>query len=145
MTAAFRTTFAVFTSVGSNNSLESLTERSVGLVTDQPSDINELLITLFEQLNRLLHPPRSYIFQRCLSEQLFKSRCKCGARHARRLGQRFDRPGCIHSVVDGTQGNAELRIENGAKPSFVAFRLRSDMRPKNLDKQNLSQSSRDDP
>jgi hypothetical protein len=46
--ASFKTTFDVFTSVGSDNSLERLTERSVGLVPDQPSDIDELFVTLFE-------------------------------------------------------------------------------------------------
>jgi hypothetical protein len=40
------TTFEVFTGVGSDNSLERLTERSVGLVTDRPSDVYELLVTL---------------------------------------------------------------------------------------------------
>jgi hypothetical protein len=46
MTVAFKTTFEVFTRVVPNNSLERLTERSVGLVTDQPSDIYELFVTL---------------------------------------------------------------------------------------------------
>jgi hypothetical protein len=46
ITAAFKTTFVVFTRVGSDNSLERLTERSVGLVTDQPSDVYELFVTL---------------------------------------------------------------------------------------------------
>jgi|GEM_PF-4488742 len=57
-------TFDVFTSVGPDNSFERLTERSVGLVTDQPSDIYELLVTLLEYL----HPPLRYVFQRRLSE-----------------------------------------------------------------------------
>ena len=43
---AFKTTFEVFTRVGPDNSLERLTERSVGLVTDQPSDVYELFVTL---------------------------------------------------------------------------------------------------
>jgi hypothetical protein len=42
------TAFYVFTSVGTDNSLERLTERSVGFVTDQPGNIDELFITLFE-------------------------------------------------------------------------------------------------
>jgi hypothetical protein len=46
--AASKTTFDVFTSIGPDNSLERLTERSVRLVTDQPSDIYELFVTLFE-------------------------------------------------------------------------------------------------
>ena len=46
ITAAFKTTFEVFPGVGPDNSLERLTERSVGLVTDQPSDVYELLLTL---------------------------------------------------------------------------------------------------
>ena len=46
MTAAFKTTFEVFTRVGPDNSLERLTERSVGLVTDRPSDVYELFVTL---------------------------------------------------------------------------------------------------
>jgi hypothetical protein len=46
ITAAFKTTFDVLTSVGPDNSLERLTERSVGLVTDGPSDVYELLVTL---------------------------------------------------------------------------------------------------
>src|SRR5580704_16574606 len=54
------------------------------------------------------------------------------------------RPGCIHSVVNGTQSSAYLRIENCTKPSFVAFRSRRDMRPEYLDKQNLGQPTRDD-
>jgi hypothetical protein len=45
-TVAFKTTFEVFTRVGPDNSLERLTERSVGLVTDQPSDVYELSVTL---------------------------------------------------------------------------------------------------
>jgi hypothetical protein len=48
MTVAFKTTFKVFTRVGPDNALERLTERSVGLVTDRPSNVNELLVTLFE-------------------------------------------------------------------------------------------------
>jgi len=39
ITLAFKTTFEVFTRAGPNNSLEGLTERSVGLVTDQPSNV----------------------------------------------------------------------------------------------------------
>jgi hypothetical protein len=48
ITVAFKTTFEVFTRVGPDNSLERLTERSVGLVTDRPSNVYELLVTLFE-------------------------------------------------------------------------------------------------
>ena len=48
MILVFKTTFEVFTRVGPDNSLERLTERSVGLVTDQPSNVYELLVTLFE-------------------------------------------------------------------------------------------------
>ena len=48
ITVAFKTTFEVFTRVGPDNSLERLTERSVGLVTDRPSDVYELFVTLFE-------------------------------------------------------------------------------------------------
>jgi len=48
ITVAFKTTFEVFTRVDSDNSLERLTEGSVGLVTDQPSNVYELLVTLFE-------------------------------------------------------------------------------------------------
>ena len=44
---ALQTTFEVFTRVGPDNSLERLTERSVGLVTDRPSDVYELFVTLF--------------------------------------------------------------------------------------------------
>ncbi len=42
---AFKTTLEVFTRVGHYNSLGRLTERSVGLVTDRPSDVYELLVT----------------------------------------------------------------------------------------------------
>jgi hypothetical protein len=42
------TTFEVFTRASPYNSLERLTERSVGLVTDQPSDVYELFVTLLE-------------------------------------------------------------------------------------------------
>ena len=45
---AFKTTFEVFTRVSADNSLERLAERSVGLVTDQPGDVYELFVTLFE-------------------------------------------------------------------------------------------------
>ncbi len=44
-------------------------------------------------------------------------------------GQGFDRPGCIHSVVNDIQSSARLRIENGTKPSFVAFWSQRDVRP----------------
>ena len=46
MTVTFKTTFEVFTRVGPDNSLERLTERSVRLVTDRPSDVYELFVTL---------------------------------------------------------------------------------------------------
>ena len=46
ITVAFKTTFEVFTRIGPDNSLERLTERSVGLVTDRPSDVYELFVTL---------------------------------------------------------------------------------------------------
>jgi hypothetical protein len=42
------TMFEIFTRVGPDNSLERLTERSVGLVTDRPSNVYELFVTLFE-------------------------------------------------------------------------------------------------
>ena len=48
ITVAFKTTFEVFTRVGPDNSLERLTERSVGLVTDRPSDVYELFVTLLQ-------------------------------------------------------------------------------------------------
>jgi len=51
--------------------------------------------------------------------------------------------GLFHSVVNGIQGTAHLRIENSTKPSFIAFRSRRDMRPEYLDKQNLGQPIRD--
>ena len=46
MTLVFKTTFEVFTRVSPDNSLERLTERSVGLVTDRPSDVYQLFVTL---------------------------------------------------------------------------------------------------
>ena len=46
MTSVFKTTFEVLTWVSPNNSLERLTERSVGFVTDRASDVYELLVTL---------------------------------------------------------------------------------------------------
>ena len=45
-TVAFKPTFEVFTRVGPDNSLECLTECSVGLVTDRPSNVDELCVTL---------------------------------------------------------------------------------------------------
>jgi len=68
MASVLITTFEIFTRVGPNNSLERLTERSVGLVTDQSSDLWELFVTPFKQLYCLLHPPLGYVFQRRLSE-----------------------------------------------------------------------------
>jgi hypothetical protein len=38
--------FEVFTRAGPNNSLERFTERSVGLVTDRPSNVYKLFVTL---------------------------------------------------------------------------------------------------
>jgi len=46
ITLIFKATFEVFTRAGPDNSLERLTERSVGLVTDRPSDVYELFVTL---------------------------------------------------------------------------------------------------
>jgi hypothetical protein len=46
LSVAFKTTFEVFTRVSPDNSLERLTERSVGLVTDRPSNVYELFVTL---------------------------------------------------------------------------------------------------
>ena len=68
MASVLITTFEIFTRVGPNNSLERLTERSVGLITDRPGNVDELLITLLEELHRLLHSPLRYIFQWCLFE-----------------------------------------------------------------------------
>lgn len=48
ITVAFETTFDVFTRAGPNNSLEGLTERSIGLVTDRPGNVYELSVALFE-------------------------------------------------------------------------------------------------
>jgi hypothetical protein len=48
MSLVFKTTFEVFTRAGPDNSLERLTERSVGLVADRPGNVYELLVTLFE-------------------------------------------------------------------------------------------------
>jgi hypothetical protein len=60
--------FEVLPGTGTDNSLESFTECSVGFITDRPSNVYELLVTLLQYLHRLLHPPLGYIFQRCLSE-----------------------------------------------------------------------------
>jgi len=46
MTWSSDTAFEVFTRVGPDNSLERLTEGSAGLVTDRPSNVYELLVTL---------------------------------------------------------------------------------------------------
>ena len=68
MTPVSKTTLEVFTGVGPDNSLERLTEGRVGLITDRPSNVDELFVTLIEQLHRLLHPPLGHIFQRGLSD-----------------------------------------------------------------------------
>ena len=68
MAEACNTTFQVFTGVGPDNSLERLTERSVRLIAHRPSNVYELLVALFEQMDRFLHPPFGYVFQRCLTE-----------------------------------------------------------------------------
>ena len=68
MTMAFKTAFEVSTRVGSDNSLERLTERSVGLIANRLGDVDEFFVTLLEYLHRLLHPPFGYVFQRRLSE-----------------------------------------------------------------------------
>jgi hypothetical protein len=138
------TAFDVFTSVGTDNSLERLTERNVGFVTDQRATSMSFLSRCSSNcIAFCIRHAVTYSSGVCPSSSL-KRAAKCGARHASRLGQGFDRPGCIHSVVNGTQGSAQLRIENGTKPFFVAFRSRRDVRPEYLDKQNLSQPSRDD-
>ena len=46
MASVLITTFEIFTRVSLDNSLERLTECSVGKVTDRPSDVYELLVTL---------------------------------------------------------------------------------------------------
>jgi hypothetical protein len=46
MASVLITTFEVFTRVGPDNSLERLTEGSAGLVTDRPSNVYELCVTL---------------------------------------------------------------------------------------------------
>jgi hypothetical protein len=46
ITLISETTFEVFTRASPDNSLERLTERSVGLVTDRPSNVYELFVTL---------------------------------------------------------------------------------------------------
>jgi hypothetical protein len=48
MTLVSKTALEVFTRAGPDNSLERLAERSVGLVTDRPSNVYELFVTLFE-------------------------------------------------------------------------------------------------
>src|SRR4051812_28943017 len=48
ITVSFKTSFEVFTRIDADNSLERLTERSVGLVSDQPRDVHKLFVTLFE-------------------------------------------------------------------------------------------------
>jgi len=48
MASVVITTFEVFTRVGPDNSLERLTERSVGLITDRPSNVNELFVMLLQ-------------------------------------------------------------------------------------------------
>jgi hypothetical protein len=45
ITQAFKSTFEVFTRVGPDNSLERLTECSIGLVTDRASNVYELFVT----------------------------------------------------------------------------------------------------
>lgn len=45
---ASKTTLEVFTGVSPDNSLERLAERRVGLITDRPSNVDELPVTLFE-------------------------------------------------------------------------------------------------
>ena len=45
-TLACKTTSEVFTRAGPDHSLERLTERSVGLVTDRPGDVYELFVSL---------------------------------------------------------------------------------------------------
>jgi len=45
MASVLITAFEVFTRISPDNSLERLTERSVGLITDQPSNVYELLVT----------------------------------------------------------------------------------------------------
>jgi hypothetical protein len=48
MAEAFRTTFEVIPRVGPDNSLERLTERSVGRIAHRPGDVDELFVALFK-------------------------------------------------------------------------------------------------
>ena len=48
ITLVSQSKFEVLTRAGPDDSLERLTERSVGFVTNRPSDIYELLVTLVE-------------------------------------------------------------------------------------------------
>jgi hypothetical protein len=45
---AFKTTFEVFPRVGPDNSLEGLTERSVGLIAHRPGNVDELFVAPFK-------------------------------------------------------------------------------------------------
>jgi hypothetical protein len=46
MASVLITTFEIFTGVSPNNSLERFTEGSAGLVTNRPSNVYELCVTL---------------------------------------------------------------------------------------------------
>jgi hypothetical protein len=46
MASVLITAFEVFTGISPDNSLERLTERSVGFVTDRTSNVYELFVTL---------------------------------------------------------------------------------------------------
>jgi hypothetical protein len=46
ITLIFKSTFEILTRAGPDNSLERLTERSVGLVTNRPRNVYELFVTL---------------------------------------------------------------------------------------------------
>jgi len=48
ITLGYKTAFEVFARVGPDYPLERLTEGSVGLVTNRPGNVYELLVTLFE-------------------------------------------------------------------------------------------------
>ncbi len=48
MASVLITAFEIFTGVSPDNSFEGFTECSIGIVSDQPSDVYELLVTLLE-------------------------------------------------------------------------------------------------
>src|SRR4029453_12108308 len=120
---------------------EGFAECGLRLIADAQRRLADREILFREQPRRVPQPPTGQGSKRWLAHQGAEFRCKDRARHRYLAGQCRDAPVPLRLAMDQSEGCADLRITQRAKPPTSILRLLLDPYPYSSHEDHINQTS----